>query len=156
MKWLKLTALTFLATSFVLTSCKQEENLILHDYVGTSLVMSGAQEVPAVNTAAVGLINATYSQYTKTLNYSVYWSGLSGNATAAHIHGTGEAGVVAGVLQSFNSFPAKPTGSFNGSLLIDGVKFLEDNLLAGKYYINIHTAANGGGEIRGQLILKQL
>jgi hypothetical protein len=153
MKWLKLTAFTFVFTSIAFLSCKEEDYLVPGEFASTNLPMSGAQEVPAVTTGATGTIQATYSQYSKTLNYTVTFSGLSGNAAAAHIHGTGEPGINAVVLQTFAGFPAKTAGTYSGSLLIDGVKILEEYLLAGKYYINIHTAANPGGEIRGQLIL---
>ena len=153
MKWLKLTAFTFLFTTIALLSCKKESYLVLHEYTGSYLPMTGAQEVPAVTTTAGGNITATYSQFTKILTYKIQWGGLSGNAIAAHIHGTGAAGVVAGVYQSFSGFPAVAAGSYSGSVLIDGVKLTELQLLAGEYYINIHTAANTGGEIRGQLNL---
>lgn len=156
MKWLKLTAFTFLITSMALISCKQEDNLVLNEYAGNFLPMSGGQEVPAVATSAIGQIQANYSQFTKTLTYKILWAGLSGNATAAHIHGTGETGVAAGVLQTFVGFPLIASGSYSGSLYIDGVKFREENLLAGRYYINIHTATNPGGEIRGQIKLSKL
>jgi CHRD domain len=154
MRWTKLTAFTLLVTSFAFNSCsKEEEYLVRHEYVNNAIQMTGAQEVPAVTTAATGTIEANYSQFTKTLTYKVTWSGLSGNATAAHIHGTAKTGFVAGVLQTFVGFPAKTSGTFSGSLLADGVKILEEHILAGEYYINIHTAANTGGEIRGQLNL---
>lgn len=153
MSWTKLTALSLLVSSFAFNSCKEEDYLVLHEYANNGIQMTGAQEVPAVTTAATGLIQATYSQYTKTLTYKVSFTGLSGNAAAAHIHGIGGPGVNATVLQSFLGFPAKTSGTFSGSLLADGVKILEEHILAGKYYINIHTAANGGGEIRGQLVL---
>ena len=117
--------------------------------------MSGSQETPAVTTSATGTIEATYNRLTKTLSYKVTFSGLSGNASAAHIHGLGEAGVAEGVLQSFLGFPAATSGTYSGSLLIDGVKFKEEYLLGSRYYMNIHTAANGGGEIRGQLVLSK-
>jgi hypothetical protein len=153
MKWLKLTAFYFLFSSFVFTACKKEDYLIPAEYTGNSLAMSGTQEVPVVTTSATGTIQAKYSQYSKNLTYTVTFSGLSGNAAAAHIHGTADLGINAVPMQTFVGFPAKTAGTFSGSLLIDGVKFLEEYLLAGKYYINIHTAANPGGEIRGQLIL---
>jgi hypothetical protein len=160
MKWLKLTVYTFVFSAFLFSACEKEAHLQLSEYVSAIIYMTGAQEVPAVTTNATGTIVASYSQYTKTLTYRMTWSGLSGNATAAHIHGIGEAGIVAGVLQDFtntsNTISKTASGIYNGSLFIDGTKFTEELLLAGKYYMNIHTAANPGGEIRGQLILSKL
>lgn len=156
MKWLKLTTLPFIFSTFLFSGCEEEDHLKLGEYASAIITMTGAQEVPAVNTTAVGTIYATYSQFNKTLNYQITWGGLSGNASAAHIHGTAEPGENAGVLQAFSSFPAKTSGIYNGSVFIDGVKFKEELLLAGKYYINIHTAANPGGEIRGQIVLSKV
>jgi hypothetical protein len=154
MKLPKLTAFIFSVS--ILASCTQADDIFNdNNYVGSALPMSGAQEVPAVTTGATGTINASYNKLSKTLSYTVNFSGLSGNAVAAHIHGTAEAGFVAGVLQSFSGFPAKTSGTYSGTLFVDGIKIKEAELLAGWYYINIHTAANGGGEIRGQLILKK-
>ena len=153
MRLLKLIAI-FLSSSFIiLTSCKstsevEQENV----YVGT-LPMSGAQEVLPVPTSATGTIVADYNRLTKTLNYAITFSGLVDSAVAAHIHGLAEPGVNAPILQTFNNFPRRKEGSYSGSLLIDGVKFTEENLLARMYYINIHSKVYGGGEIRGQLVL---
>lgn len=161
MRLTKLTAFTFLITSFAFNSCsKEEDSLVRHEYGNNAIQMTGSQEVPAVTTAAVGTIQANYSQFTKILTYKITWSGLSGNATAAHIHGTGGPGIVAGVLQNFdqtgNTFPKTASGTYSSSLVVDGVKILEEPILAGEYYINIHTAANPTGEIRGQLVLSKL
>src|SRR6187402_1145559 len=114
--------------------------------------MSSSQETPPFTSSATGTIDANYSRFTKTLSYKVTFSGLSGPATAAHIHGLGEVGVTAGVLQTFSPFPAAASGTYSGTLFIDGVKFTEEYLLGSRYYINIHTAAKTAGEIRGQLI----
>ena len=70
-------------------------------YAGKALIMSGVQEIPVVTTTATGTIDADYSKLTKVLTYKIAWSGLSGNASRAHIHGTAEIGFTAGVLQSF-------------------------------------------------------
>ena len=141
----------FLPVIFLLSCTDPEEFEKENTYVGT-ITMNGAQETPPVTTSATGTIEATYSKLSKTLSYKVTFSGLSGNATAAHIHGPGEAGIMAGVLQTF-TFPAKTSGTYSGTLFIDGVKIKEEELIAGRYYINIHTAANPAGEIRGQLAL---
>ena len=156
MRWLKLTAFSFLITTVTFISCKQEANLVLANYAAYLLPMNGAQEVPAVSTSATGSMNVTYSQASKILTYTLTWSGLSGNASAAHIHGTAQTGVTAGVIQSFTGFPATPAGTYSGTVYMDGIRMIESQLLSGEYYMNIHTAANGGGEIRGQILLKKL
>jgi CHRD domain len=152
----KLTALFLGLSMIALTSCKSTEEVEQDNiYVGSAIPMSGSQETPAVTTAATGSIDANYNRLTRTLSYKVSWSGLSGNVTNMHIHGTGEVGVLAGVFQTFSGWAAAPAGTYSGTVLIDGVKFTENDLLAKRYYINIHTALNPAGEIRGQLILNK-
>ncbi len=151
----KLTALFLSLSMIALLSCKstaevEDDNI----YVGT-ITMSGAQETPPVSTTATGTVDANYNRLTKTLSYSIIFSGLSDSAVAAHIHGPGEAGVLAGVIQTFNNFPRRKDGSYSGSILIDGVKFTEADLLARRYYVNIHSKTYAGGEIRAQLNLNK-
>jgi len=152
----KLTAFLIPLAIIVFIACKktsevEKENI----YVGKSLPMTGAQETPAVNTSATGTIDAEYNRLTKTLSYKFSFSGLTDSTTAAHIHGLGEAGVPAAVVQTFSPWPKVKAGSYTGTLLVDGVKIREEDLLAGRYYINVHSKAFTGGEIRGQLILSK-
>ena len=152
----KLTAIILSISIISLISCKSTEQVEKDNiYVGNALPMSSSQETPLFTSTASGSIDANYNRLTETLTYKLTFTGLSGNATAAHIHGLGEAGVSAGVLQTFTPFPAATSGSYSGTLLIDGVKFTEEFLLAGRYYMNIHTALKPAGEIRGQLILSK-
>jgi CHRD domain len=153
----KLTAFLLALPIVILFSCKSTSDVERDNtYYGKALPMSGSQETPAVTTSATGSIEATYNRLTKTLSYKITFSGISGTgATVAHIHGLGEAGVMAGVLQSFVGFPLATSGTYSGSLLIDGTKFTEAYLLGGRYYMNIHSVANPAGEIRGQLILSK-
>jgi hypothetical protein len=74
------------------------------------------------------------------------YADLSGPATAAHFHGPAAAGANAGVAVPIGNNPASPT---TGSVTLtdDQIKDLE----AGNWYANVHTAANKGGEIRGQM-----
>ena len=150
----KLTALLLSLPVFILLSCKDDTEEVEREniYYGT-ITMTGAQETPPITSPATGTINANYNRFTKTLSYTVTFSGLVDSAVAAHIHGLGEPGVLAPVLQTFSSFPRRKQGSYSGSLFIDGVKFTEEYLLGGRYYINIHSKTFGNGEIRGQLIL---
>jgi hypothetical protein len=156
MRFVQLTAFLFIASVIFFTSCKKsDEDLEWENtYIGT-ITMSGGQETPAVSTSATGTIEAKYSRLTNTLNYSITFSGLSDSAIAAHIHGTGETGIKADIMQTFSPFPRAKSGTYSGSLYIDGVKFLEAELLNDRYYINIHSKTYGQGEIRGQLILRR-
>jgi hypothetical protein len=154
MRFPKLTALLLSLPLFILISCSDDTEEVERDniYYGT-ISMTGAQETPPVTTAATGTIDANYNRLTKTLSYNIVFSGLVDSAVAAHIHGLGEVGVKADIVQTFANFPRRKAGSYSGSLLIDGVKFTEEYLLGGRYYINIHSKTYSGGEIRGQLIL---
>jgi hypothetical protein len=107
--------------------------------------LKGSQEVPATDSKGAGTAALSYDTATKTLKWNVTYSGLSGPATAAHIHGPAEPGKNAGVQVGF----AKPDSPIEGSATLTDAQAAD--LAAGKLYINVHTAANKGGEIRGQV-----
>jgi len=157
MKWMKLTACVAILFSFFIVSCELDDITEDGFFVGSALPMTGAQETPAVATAATGTIDATYSIYTKVVTFTVNWSGLSGLPIMAHVHGTATKGYAAAVVQPMwtaaNAVLYPASGKYTGSMFVDGVKIKEEHILAGEYYINLHTAANPAGEIRGQLIL---
>ena len=121
----------------------------------TELQMKADQEVPANNSSGSGTADVTYNKDSKMLTYTLNWSGLTGKATMAHIHGTAPRGTNAGVKHDLTNVLKKETsGSFTDSVKIDASDIKEDSLLSGFYYFNIHTPANGGGEIRGQIEFK--
>jgi CHRD domain len=109
--------------------------------------LSAASQVPPVSSAGKGIATAILDTATKTLTWTVDYSGLSGPATAAHIHGPAAAGTNAGVVIPFTGDLASP---IKGSATLTDAQIAD--LEAGKYYVNLHTAANKSGEIRGQLI----
>lgn len=115
------------------------------------LALSGDQEVPAKSGPGSGSGDVLYNKNTKRLSYSITYSNLSGNPTMGHIHGSAPRGVNAPVLFpfSFFSLPAPTSGPVNGSVVLTAAQ--EADLLNGLYYFNLHTAANPGGEIRGQI-----
>lgn len=83
------------------------------------------------------------------LNYNVSWSNLSGPATLGHFHGPAPAGQNATVVVPFTLTNNGNGGTASGSATLTDAQ--ETDFLAGKWYANIHTAANGAGEIRGQV-----
>jgi len=117
--------------------------------------LDGAQEVPAVVTAATGEGTAVVSTDGSTITYFVTYSGLSGAAAAAHIH-TGAVGVAGGVILPLAVSASPMVGTltaadFTPSGAITTFAEAVAALQAGATYFNIHTAANPGGEIRGQI-----
>lgn len=110
--------------------------------------LSASAEVPAKDSTGTGTLTASLDTDTNELTYHIEYSGLTGPAVAAHFHGPAAPGV--------NSKPQVPIRTSPIASPIDGkvtltaeqVKDLED----GKWYFNLHTSANPGGEIRGQVL----
>ena len=110
---------------------------------------SGAQEVPAVVTSGTGTIAATYDADANTLSYTITWTGLSGTVNNMHFHGPADPTISAGVQIGISGWPTTPAGTISGTATLDETQ--EADLLAGKWYYNIHTTFKGSGEIRGNL-----
>jgi hypothetical protein len=109
--------------------------------------LKASNEVPPNGSKGTGEVTASYDTASKTLSWKGSYSGLSGPATAAHFH-AGEPGKNGGVaVPIFQGASAK--SPFAGSKTLTDAQAAD--LLAGKWYVNIHTAANKGGEIRGQV-----
>ena len=104
--------------------------------------LDGKSEVPANASTGTGTADIDYDAATRKLSYS----GLSGPATAAHFHGPAEPGKNAGVAVAIPNATSSPA---EGSATLTDAQAAD--LMAGKYYVNVHTAANPGGEIRGQV-----
>ena len=102
---------------------------------------------PGVTSSGKGTATASLDTNTKTLTWTVDYSGLSGPATAAHIHGPADPGANAGIAVRFTGNLASP---IKGSATLTDAQIAQ--LEAGKWYVNIHTEANKPGEIRGQLV----
>ena len=108
--------------------------------------LDGKAEVPPNASAGKGTADIDYDPASKKLSWKLTYSGLSGPATAAHFHGPAAAGANAGVAVPI---PNAATSPVQGSATLTDAQAAD--LVAGRYYINIHTAANPGGEIRGQV-----
>ncbi|MGB3390999.1 MAG: CHRD domain-containing protein [Pseudaminobacter sp.] len=118
---------------------------VLAEMVRFSATLDAAQEVPPVSSGGTGTADITFDTESKTLEWTLEYSGLSGDAAAAHFHGPAAAGENAGVAVPIPD----PTSGATGSATLTDEQAAD--LMAGRYYINVHTAANPDGEIRGQV-----
>jgi hypothetical protein len=116
------------------------------DTIALKADLKGANEVPPNTSPASGKAEATFDTDTKLLTWTVTYTDLTGPALGAHFHGPSDAGKNAGIVLPFKTVQSP----------IQGTATLTENqatdLLAGKWYANIHTAANPGGELRGQMM----
>jgi len=131
-------SLAALAFALVLASPARAE------VVNLKATMNAKSELPPNSSPATGTLTATYDTGSKKLSWKGSYSGLTGPATAAHFH-SGEAGKNGPV-----AVPITPaTSPLEGSATLTDAQ--ANDLLAGKLYVNVHTEANKGGEIRGQV-----
>lgn len=108
--------------------------------------LTGGEEVPPVSTTATGTAEVQYNRSTSMATYRVTYSGLSGPATAGHIHGPAGPGQ--------NAPPVVPFANSGTSPITGEVRLTPEQysqLSSGQWYVNVHTARSPGGEIRGQL-----
>jgi hypothetical protein len=108
--------------------------------------LTGAEEVPPVETAGTGTADVTWNSDTMELTWVIEWDGLSGPATAAHFHGPAAPGENAGPVVPIEDIESPSEGS--ATLTEEqAAQFAE-----GQVYLNVHTAAHPDGEIRGQVM----
>ena len=108
--------------------------------------LDGAHEVPAVQTPAKGKLEGALNKSTKELRYTLTYQDLTGPASAAHFHGPAEPGKNAGVVLPLKAPLESPV---KGSATLDDKQM--GDLLNNNWYVNVHTAKNPNGEIRGQV-----
>jgi Cu/Zn superoxide dismutase len=110
--------------------------------------LDAKSEVPPTDSKGTGKAKLAYNPTTMELKYTITYKKLTGDAVAAHFHGPADAGVSAGVEVpiTVSKSPIKGTATLTDAQASD--------LAAGKWYVNIHTAANPNGEIRGQVVAK--
>jgi hypothetical protein len=109
--------------------------------------LDATQEVPPNDSKGTGTAQITFDTATKKLDWTVEYADLTGQAMAGHFHGPAESGKNADVAVPFSGDMASP---IKGSATLTDAQAAD--LQAGKYYVNIHTAANKDGEIRGQVM----
>jgi hypothetical protein len=119
--------------------------------VSFEVPLTGAQQVPPVQTRGSGSADLTYDSGTRVVTWKISFSGLSSQATMAHFHGPAPAGKNAGVkvwLSQKGNMEVTSPISGQATLSPDDARMFE----AGEMYINVHTKSNPNGEIRGQVV----
>ncbi len=137
---------TLLAATVALAGCGWISSMMGSSSMSMTSRLTGASEVPPVATSGSGTVNATFNKETNVLTWKVSYSGLSGPVTAGHIHGPAMPGANAGVLIPFTGSVASP---FEGKATLTSAQAAD--LMAGRLYVNLHTAKHPGGELRAQL-----
>jgi CHRD domain len=111
--------------------------------------LRGANEVPPNASTGSGSVDAAFNKDTMQLRWKVNFSGMTGAPTAGHFHGPAAVGANAGIALGW---PNPITNGMEGSATLTAAQAAD--LMAGKWYANIHTAANPAGEVRGQMTVR--
>jgi hypothetical protein len=138
-------ALAFLVSGLLLSV----GSAAIAETVTYSAPLDGASEVPPNDSKGTGSVEATYDTTTMKFAWTITYSGLSGDATAAHFHGPAKADANAGPVIPLSGSLASP---IKGEATLTAAQAAD--LASGLWYLNIHTAKHPPGEIRGQLAKK--
>ena len=164
----RFTGLSLATLAIVASACggdKAGPTTPVSKIVTFNATLRGSNEVPANTTTGTGTFTATLDTSTNVFTYDVTFTGLSTNVTLGHIHAPAAAGTNANVAVNFaapgGTFTTGATsGSAHGVVTLNAATqitatingdSLRKLLFAGQAYANIHTTANGAGEIRGQI-----
>jgi CHRD domain len=141
----------FTYTSIAFSDAQEADLVGGQNYVNIHSAKSASGEIrgqlAVAATTATGSVSGTYNQTSKILTLTVTYTGVT--PTAWHIH-KGAAGTAGPVVLDLGTSFASPFKFTTTALTTDQ----ETDLKAGLYYVNIHSAKNPSGEIRGQLAAK--
>ncbi len=113
-------------------------------------VLAGTSEVPPAKSAGSGAADATLDTVTHVLDYTVTFGGFASPVTMAHFHGPAPVDKNAGVAIPLGMSPTSP---IHGTATLTAEQ--QQQLLAGLWYVNVHTASHPKGAARGQMVQAQ-
>jgi hypothetical protein len=137
---------------FTFSACKKDDEVDNPNEV--TVTLSGAQEVPANTSTGTGTATVTFDPVTKTIAYTMTWTlgSTSATTTNMHFHGAenGTDLVSSNVVIGITGFTTGYTGTISGTTrALTDVEVAQ--LMAGKWYLNVHSSTVGGGELRGNI-----
>lgn len=141
-RFVRIAVGSLIAAGFAFASANAAEHKL-------KATLNAASEVPANTSTGKGTAEIVVNDTTKEVSWKVTFDGLTGEATAAHIHGPAAAGANAGVIQALGAMGAPAKSPMEGKATLTDAQIAD--ILGGRTYVNVHTAANKGGEIRGQV-----
>jgi hypothetical protein len=118
--------------------------------IAFTVPLTGAQQVPPVQTSGSGTANLTYDPQTRVVTWSITYNDLSSPATMAHFHGPAGPGKNAPVVIWLTKRGGPVSSPITGQAKLTPAQ--AQQFMAGEWYINVHTTAHPGGEIRGQVV----
>ena len=139
---------------FTFSGCKKDDDEVVDNMRRVTVTLSGAQETPAVTSTGTGTAKIVFDPMLKTINYNITWTLGSSTATTTNMHFHGaedgtdlKSSVVA---LGITGFPTGNTGTVTGTTVpLTDVQVAQ--LLAGKWYLNIHSSTTPSGELRGNI-----
>jgi trimeric autotransporter adhesin len=144
---LKRVTFSLLCLSLLTTACKKKSDDPAPSdevFMLKQSKLSGANQNPVISSNASGTVEGSYNSTSNKLTYKISYTGLTPESMHIHSAFAGSNGPVVFDLAVPSSSPAEAT------VMLDDAQELD--LLAGKLYVNIHTAANTNGEIRAQIL----
>ena len=118
--------------------------------ISFTVPLTGAEEVPPVEASGKGSAALTYDPATRVVTWTITYTGLSAPATMAHVHGPAEKGKNGPVVIWLATKGIPAESPFKGEATLTPEQ--AQQFTAGEWYINLHTQAHPGGEIRGQVV----
>lgn len=140
-----------LLTSSLLVACDKDDSDIndTDNMYTLSGDATGAKEIPANTTTGTATISGTYNKANNSLSYTINWTGLTGNISAAHFHGPASGTETAGPMLDITIGTNGTSGSVSNTVTVTDA--FETALLDGKIYYNLHTVQYPNGQVRSQV-----
>ena len=150
LKRLTAVAAFALLSILALSSCKKDDNKTNNTPYTISGNGSGSQMVPSVTGTGGSTITGTYDPKTGVMNYTTNWTNMTGAPTSGGFY-SGASGTNGAAIGSPWTFGTGLTGNGTSSGTITLTSDQASQLINGNMYYTMGTAANTGGEVRGQI-----